>query len=114
METTASDNTLGRASSSAHDAVNTAANSIAGVANDVANKAKPAIDRVASMAHQAVDKAASATAPAADWLSEKGESLRSTEKKLVADTCNYVSTNPVKSLGIAVAAGFLISLLFRK
>jgi ElaB/YqjD/DUF883 family membrane-anchored ribosome-binding protein len=110
METTVSDNTLSKASSSAHDAVNSAANSI----TDVANKAKPAIDRVTTMAHQAVDKAASATAPAADWLSEKGVSLRSTEKKLVADTCNYVSANPVKSLGIAVAAGFLISYLFRK
>jgi ElaB/YqjD/DUF883 family membrane-anchored ribosome-binding protein len=114
METTASENTLSRASSSAHDAVNSAAHSITDAANDVANKAKPTIDRVAAMAHQAVDKAANATAPAADWLSEKGESLHSKEKKLVADTCSYVSANPVKSIGIAVAAGFLISLLFRK
>ena len=96
---------LSKASSSAHAAVN----SIAVAADGVARKAKPAIDRAAAMAHQAVDAAADAAAPAADWLAEKGESLIATKKKLVGDTCNYVSANPLKSVGIAVVAGFLLS-----
>jgi ElaB/YqjD/DUF883 family membrane-anchored ribosome-binding protein len=95
---------LNKASSSAHAAVN----SIAGAADEAARKAKPAIDRVAAMAHQAVDKAAGAAAPTADWLTEQGESLNATQKKLVADTCNYVSANPLKAIGIAVVAGFLL------
>ena len=61
------------------------------------------------MAHQAVDKAAGAAAPTADWLTEQGESLNATQKKLVADTCSYVSANPLKAVGIAVVAGFLLS-----
>jgi ElaB/YqjD/DUF883 family membrane-anchored ribosome-binding protein len=96
---------LDRASSSAHAAVD----SIAGAADEAARKARPAIDRVATMAHQAVDKAAGAAAPTADWLTEQGESLNATQKKLVADTRSYVSANPLKAIGIAVVAGFLLS-----
>jgi ElaB/YqjD/DUF883 family membrane-anchored ribosome-binding protein len=58
---------------------------------------------------QAVDKAADAAAPTADWLTEHGESLKATQKKLVADTCSYVSANPLKAVAIAVVAGFLLS-----
>ena len=97
--------TLNKASSSAHAAVN----SMAEAADEAARKAKPAIDRVAAMAHQAVDKVADVAAPTADWLSEQGESINATQKKLVADTCSYVSANPLKALGFAVVAGFLLS-----
>jgi ElaB/YqjD/DUF883 family membrane-anchored ribosome-binding protein len=97
--------TLHKASSSAHAAVN----SMAGAADDAARKAKPAIDRVAAFAHQAVDKAAGAAAPTADWLTAQGESLNATQKKLVTNTSKYVSANPLKTLGIAVVAGFLLS-----
>jgi ElaB/YqjD/DUF883 family membrane-anchored ribosome-binding protein len=95
---------LSKASSGAHAAVD----SIAGAADEAARKARPAIDRVAAMAHQAVDTAAGAAAPTADWLAEQGESLNAAQKKLVADTCSYVSANPLKSVGIAVVAGFLL------
>ena len=44
-----------------------------------------------------------------DWLVEQGDSLNATQKKLVADTCSYVSANPLKSVGIAVLVGFLLS-----
>ena len=103
------DGTLNKASSSAHAAVD----SMAGAADAAARKAKPAIDKVAAMAHQAVDKAAGAAAPAADWLAEQGDSLNATQKKLMADTCSYISAHPIKSVGIAVVAGFLLSRLFR-
>jgi ElaB/YqjD/DUF883 family membrane-anchored ribosome-binding protein len=100
---------LNKASSSAHGVVD----SIAGAADEAARRAKPAIDHAAAMAHQAVDKAASAVAPAADWLTEQGENLNTTQKKLVADTCSYVSAHPLKSVGIAVLAGFLLSRFIR-
>jgi hypothetical protein len=69
---------------------------MAGAADQAARKAKPAIDKVTAIAHQAVDKAAGAAVPAADWLAEKSESLDATQKKLIADTCAYVSVNPLK------------------
>ena len=104
------DGMLTKASSSAHATVN----SIAGAAEDAARKAKPAIDQVAAMAHKAVDKAAGAAAPAADWLAEQGDSINITQKKLVADTSSYISAKTLKALGIAVAAGFLLSRVLRK
>lgn len=76
------------------------------------DSANHAIDRVATMAHQAVDKAAVAAAPTADWLSEQGDSLKATQKKLVAEATDYVSANPFKSIGVAVVAGFLLSRIF--
>lgn len=100
-----SDSSLNKAASGAHGAVD----KVAAADDEAARKAKPAIDRVAAMAHQAVDKAAGAALPTAEWLSEQGEGLKATQKKLVADTCEYVSANPLKSLGIALAAGFLLS-----
>jgi ElaB/YqjD/DUF883 family membrane-anchored ribosome-binding protein len=101
--------TLNKASSGAHAAVN----SIANAADEAARTVKPAIDRVAAMAHQVVDKAAGAAAPTADWLAEQGESLNATQKKLVEDSCSYVSANPLKSIGVALAAGFLLSRILR-
>ena len=100
---------MNKASLSAHAVVN----SIAGAADEAASKAKPAIDQVAAMAHQAVDKAAGAAAPTADWLNEQGENINARQKQLVAQTRDYVSTNPLKAVGIAVVAGFLLSRLIR-
>ena len=96
------DNALNKASTSAHAAV-----------NSIAGAAKPAIERAAGMAHEAVDGAAGAAAPAAKWLGERGESLNATQKKLLADTCSLVSANPLKSVGIAAVAGYLIARILR-
>lgn len=89
-----SSNPVHKASSTAHAAVN----SVAGAADEAARNIKPAIARVSSLAHQAVDNVASKAAPAADWLSEQGK-----------NSCSYVSANPLKSIGVALAAGFLLS-----
>ncbi len=100
-----SDGALNKAASTAHSAVD----SIAGAADDAARKVKPKIEKVAAMAHQAVDKAADAAGEKAEWLAERGTSLSASQKKLVADTCTYVSAHPLKSVGFAVLAGFLLS-----
>jgi len=93
---------LQRASASAHDTV-----------DEAARKAKPAIDQVAGAVHKVVDKAADAAAPAADWLTHQGESLNAAQKKLVSDTCSYVSAHPLKAVGFALLAGIVISRLTR-
>jgi len=102
--------TVNKASSSAHAVVD----SIAEAADEAARKAKPAIDKAAAIAHHAVDNAAGAVAPTADWLAEQGENVSAKQKKLVADTCSYVSANPLKAVGIAVVAGFLLSRIIRR
>jgi ElaB/YqjD/DUF883 family membrane-anchored ribosome-binding protein len=47
------------------------------------------------------------------WLTERGQRLNATQERLVADASSYVSTNPMKALGIALAVGFLVSRLMR-
>jgi ElaB/YqjD/DUF883 family membrane-anchored ribosome-binding protein len=100
---------LNKASSSAHAAVD----SFAEKADQAASKAKPVIERVAAKAHQAVDKAVGTAGPAADWLAAKGEDLNAAQKKLVENSSNFVSAHPLKSVGMALALGFLISRILR-
>ena len=115
METTgfgisnSAEGAVNRASSSAHAVVN----SIAGAADEAARRVKPAIDRAAAVAHQVVDKAAGAAAPTADWLTARGERLNVAREKLAADASHYVSANPLKTVAIALAAGFLLSRILR-
>ena len=78
-----------------------------------AEQVKPVIDRAAELAHKAVDKAANIAAPTADWVSQQAENLRATQQKAVDETCKYVQANPLKSLGMALAAGFLISRILK-
>jgi ElaB/YqjD/DUF883 family membrane-anchored ribosome-binding protein len=93
---------IGKAASGAHAAVDKAAGA-----------ARPAVDRAAQYAHEAVDKAANAAAPAAQWVSEKSEKLRVTQKQMVDDTCNYISANPLTAVGIAAVIGFVAGRLAR-
>ena len=102
-------NTLSTASSSAHTAVDSAADA----ADSTLRKAKPAIDKVAQMAHRAVDKAAASAVPAVDWIDEKTDRLDATQKKLVNDTCAYISANPLTAIGIALLAGVMLSRMTR-
>ena len=99
------DGLLQKASVSAHSAVDSMSNA----ADEAARRAKPVIDRVAEKAHHTVNTAAEAMEPTAEWLVEQGEALHAAEKKLVADTCNYISANPLKSAGFALLAGFVLS-----
>ena len=94
--------TLNKASAALHSAI-----------DEAARKAKPAIDKYATLAHGATDKLSTAGTQTADWVSAKSETLSASHKQLVDDTCKYVSANPLKSLGIAVAAGFVLSRIFK-
>jgi ElaB/YqjD/DUF883 family membrane-anchored ribosome-binding protein len=67
------------------------------------------IDTAAQSAHETVDKIANATTQAAEALGEKGKQLKNAEKQLLENCRSYVQDNPITSLGIAVAAGFLLS-----
>jgi ElaB/YqjD/DUF883 family membrane-anchored ribosome-binding protein len=67
------------------------------------------IDKASHSAHEAVDKIANATNQAAEALGEKGNQLKNAEQQLMESCRGYVQDNPITSLGIAVAAGFLLS-----
>jgi ElaB/YqjD/DUF883 family membrane-anchored ribosome-binding protein len=67
------------------------------------------IDKAANSANEAIDKAASATNQATEALGKKGGQLKNAEQQLMEDCRAYVHDNPITSLGIAVAVGFLLS-----
>ncbi len=90
-----------------------AVDAMAGAASGPARGPDRTIAEAAATAHRAVDGAASATAPLADWLAAHGGELEAMQKKLLADTCTYVSANPLKAVGIAAAAGFVLSRVMR-
>lgn len=88
-------------------------------ATNVAHKAidrasdatRPAVDRVAAGAHQTVDKIAGAANRAAETLEARGGQLRDAQSRFTESCSAYVRDNPIASLGLAVAAGFLLSRL---
>ncbi len=104
------DSALNKAVMGAHQIIDKATNN---AAENIVHKAAPTFDRTVELAHQALHNAAAAAAPASDWLSEQAVDLNATQKKLVEDARKYVAANPLTSLGIALAAGFLISRMFR-
>jgi ElaB/YqjD/DUF883 family membrane-anchored ribosome-binding protein len=73
--------------------------------------ARPAVDRMASGAHQAVDKVAGVATQAAESLGVKGDQLKEAQDRMIEGITGYMKANPVASLGVAVAAGFVLSRL---
>jgi ElaB/YqjD/DUF883 family membrane-anchored ribosome-binding protein len=64
-------------------------------------------------AHQAVDRATSAASQMAERFGEKGEELLAMKDTWVESTREYVREHPIQAVGIAVAAGYLFSVITR-
>lgn len=71
------------------------------------------VDRAARGAHDTVDKLADKATRYAAQMGEKGEQFSEQRDRLMAETRSYVQTHPVAAIGIAVAAGFVLSRLLR-
>lgn len=69
------------------------------------------IEKAANTAHETVDMVANVTTQAVEALGEKGEHLKNCEQQLVENCRSYVHENPITALGIAAAAGFVLSRL---
>lgn len=101
---TDANDTLGRAvdkaSSGMHDKV-----------DQMSAAARPAVDRMAASAHRSVDSVAAVASRAADVIGAKGEQLNGARVRASTQVEGYVQENPWTALGLAAAAGFLISRL---
>ncbi len=78
------------------------------------------VESYSRTAHQAVDRAAEAASAAAGRVSEqiealgaKGEELLEMRDQWVDGAREYVREHPFQALGIAVAAGYLLSMMMR-
>lgn len=68
-------------------------------------------DKVAHFAQDAADSITNAGHQARDAFDERSEQLLHAERCAAKNCRSYVRTNPVTSLGIAAAAGFLVGSL---
>ncbi|MCK9619213.1 MAG: DUF883 domain-containing protein [Methylobacter sp.] len=66
------------------------------------------IDTASEFAHETIDKIADA---AKETFGEKGERLSDAEQKMINDLREFIHDNPITSVGIAVATGFILSRL---
>ncbi len=74
-------------------------------------RASASIERASSGAHQTVDRLASQAQAAKERLLASGEQWASQGQHYVDQTREMVRANPLAAVGIAVAAGMLLSKL---
>lgn len=99
------------ASGLASRSVDNAASSAHNVIDRAASAAAPAVERMANGAHSAIDKASNVAAQTAQAMNVTGEQIRDAQSRF-SDACKtQMKDNPVMTLGVAVAAGFVISRL---
>ena len=89
-------------------------------ASSVSRNMDKTIEQVSDRAHSAVDRAAGAASSVAgrlgdriDALAERGEELRELPETWMEGARDYVREHPFASLGIALAAGYLFSMMMR-
>jgi ElaB/YqjD/DUF883 family membrane-anchored ribosome-binding protein len=71
------------------------------------------IERVSDGAHRAVDTAADRASALADRFGEKADELLEMKEDWLEAGRGYVRDHPIASLGIAIAAGYVLSAIFR-
>lgn len=64
-------------------------------------------------AHQTVDRIADVASRTAEGLARRKERLNVGRTEMLANCRSYINENPGTSLGVAVAAGFLLRHLIR-
>jgi ElaB/YqjD/DUF883 family membrane-anchored ribosome-binding protein len=78
---------------------------------DVTQRAQAGIDRVRNTAHDTVERAAAAASSAADRLSVRSEEWIASKNEWMDATRGYVREHPFAAMGMALAAGYLLSRL---
>lgn len=81
------------------------------VIDRLSDAARPAVSRAASGAHRLVDRLAGTGSRVAQQLQATGTRLKDAEQRLVGASSGYVREHPLRSVGIALAAGLLVSRL---
>jgi ElaB/YqjD/DUF883 family membrane-anchored ribosome-binding protein len=62
-------------------------------------------------AHETVDRVAQASNNAVDSINQRTEQMKDAEERMMEHARVYVRDNPITSLGLAVAGGFILSRL---
>ena len=94
--------------------VENATSNMHGAINKASDAARPAVDHLASGAHHAMDSLARAATQAARTLDTRSGQLMDAQSRLVENCSDMVREKPIRTLGIAVAVGFVLSWLLRQ
>jgi ElaB/YqjD/DUF883 family membrane-anchored ribosome-binding protein len=78
---------------------------------DLSQRAHENIDRLKLTAHDTVDRAAAVANTAADRIGVRGGELLAAKDESIERVRGYMQQHPLASLGIALAAGYLLSRL---
>lgn len=98
----------------AHGKVENAAGAAHAAVDKASDAARPTVDHIAAGAHEAVDRVAGAATHAAEALEAKGEQLRDAQSHLMAACRVQMRERPMATIGMAVAAGFVLNWLLTK
>ena len=71
------------------------------------------VENMSRTAHQYVDRASEAVSSMAERFGETGEQLLEMKDTWMEATREYVREKPFQAVGIAVAAGYLLSMIMR-
>ena len=71
------------------------------------------VEGMSRTAHQYVDRASEAVSSMAERFGETGEQLLAMKDTWLETTREYVREKPMQAIGIAVAAGYLLSMIMR-
>jgi ElaB/YqjD/DUF883 family membrane-anchored ribosome-binding protein len=77
------------------------------------NTASKNVDRISQAAHDTVERATQAAASVADRVGEKYDELYAMQEDWMETGREYVREHPVAAIGMALAAGYLLSMLMR-
>jgi len=75
---------------------------------------RPVVDQLLSSMHDAVERLSDVAAQAADKAELSGVYLKNAQRQAARNSRAYVREQPLTSIGIAVASGFLLSWLLHK
>lgn len=94
--------------------VDQAAQSAQDTIEKVSDAAHPAVEKIASGAHQAVDKIAGVASKAADTFGMTSSQIKEMPAMLNEACCDHFRDKPLRTIGYAVAAGFLVGWFLKK
>jgi ElaB/YqjD/DUF883 family membrane-anchored ribosome-binding protein len=84
-----------------------------GYVDQARNGAATGADQAAQVAHRSIDQAATGATAAADWVSQKTGDYTRAPQAALESACATIRERPLLSVGIALAAGYVIGRIAR-
>jgi len=79
-----------------------------GYVDQAKNGAAASADYAATAVHRTIDQAAETATAAADWVGQKASDYTRAPQQALESACATIRARPLMSVGIALAAGYLI------